>query len=945
MTEEKVPDPEHEEDEQHDDPVISSRQLANSGSFTANGDLARSGAGVRGTIQHVVESVVGFSIRRPFLVVLIAIGILIGAKQYTTRLELKSDFLELLPRDSPGFIAFEQQLKRMGGGASLNIIVESPDRKANERYIDEVSRRVLAVADARKKCVVDACGPGYVEEDLRDAKRTVTGCSEKCGPELVSYVETGTKEVREFFQGNKWLYADLSDLENADSTLDHQIAMKSGMVSNLEGDDDDLGGEKKKPTAGDAGAPGGEEKKAALGMDEFHDRWEQKGRKNDDFPTGYFATTDGTMLGIRIVSPTTGTGDKGGDLLLKQVEGIVKGLDAPKDMKIGFAGDIPNAIAEKESIVSEAAWATGIAALLILVGIFTFFRSFSALVVMLFPTTVGIACAYSFATATFGYVNTSGAFLGAIILGNGINYPIVLLSRYREFVARGMTPEAAKQAAVWNAFRAELVGASVAGIAYGSLVITRFRGFSQFGMIGFVGMLLVWLSIIPLVPALITIFERFRARARVAAFVEKRDALFDKPAVSWLFTKVDASGTSGPVIRLIARATEKKPGWFLAVAGVITVVALVKVPAFLKDPWEYNFAHLGSSSSKENDGAGAWSSKAEKVFGGKMNIAGARMLATSAAQVPAVKAQILANDAKDPQGKLVDEVNSIADLMPGSDAEQKAKLAVLDRIRDRLTERVLFDMSPDDRRKLLEMKPPETLKVIEHKDIPALMRRRFEEKNGTIGTVFYVKFVDLSFSDGHNLLRIAKTTDNVTLPDGTVVKTASRSTIFAEMIRSMERDGPLASFASLGAVAVVVVIATGTKRGAIAVLLSLIMGVIWMIGGAAWTDLKLNFLNFIALPITFGIGCEYPFNIFDRSRLLGGDIALAVRRSGGAVALCSFTTTIGYGSLLFADNQALKSFGRLAASGEITCIACAMLVLPSLLHVWKRRKSKRAAAT
>ena len=39
------------------------------------------------------------------------------------------------------------------------------------------------------------------------------------------------------------------------------------------------------------------------------------------------------------------------------------------------------------------------------------------------------------------------------------------------------------------------------GDAYGSLVITRFRGFSQFGMIGFVGMLLVWISIIPLVPS------------------------------------------------------------------------------------------------------------------------------------------------------------------------------------------------------------------------------------------------------------------------------------------------------------------------------------------------------------------------------------------------------------------------------------------------------------
>src|SRR6185503_5995655 len=161
----------------------------------------------------------------------------------------------------------------------------------------------------------------------------------------------------------------------------------------------------------------------------------------------------------------------------------------------------------------------------------------------------------------------------------------------------------------------------------------------------------------------------------------------------------------------------------------------------------------------------------------------------------------------------------------------------------------------------------------------------------------------VSFSDGRTLLRMAKTTDNVKLPDGTVVKTASRSSIFAEMIRSMERDGPLATGASLIAVSVVVLLATASLRGFICVMASLVLAVVWMMGIAAWTDMKLNFLNFIALPITFGIGCEYPFNIFDRSRLLGGDVTMAIRRTGGAVALCSYTTMVGYGSLLFADNQ------------------------------------------
>ena len=122
-------------------------------------------------------------------------------------------------------------------------------------------------------------------------------------------------------------------------------------------------------------------------------------------------------------------------------------------------------------------------------------------------------------------------------------------------------------------------------------------------------------------------------------------------------------------------------------------------------------------------------------------------------------------------------------------------------------------------------------------------------------------------------------------------------------------------------------------RGALAVLAALLMGVTWLVGGAAWLGEKLNYVNFVTLPITFGIGCEYPFNVYDRSRLLGGDVSAAVRRVGGAVALCSYTTVVGYGSLLFADFQALQSFGRLAVSGEIACLTGALLLLPSLLHL------------
>jgi predicted exporter len=333
-------------------------------------------------------------------------------------------------------------------------------------------------------------------------------------------------------------------------------------------------------------------------------------------------------------------------------------------------------------------------------------------------------------------------------------------------------------------------------------------------------------------------------------------------------------------------------------------------------------------------GAGEWSNKANVVFGGKMNIAGALMLADTPEQVPLLKKAILDNDARDPQGTMIAEITTIESYLPGTPEEQARKLEVLDRNRERLSPRVLADAAPDERATLLRMKPPESLHVLGARDLPPLLARRFTENDGRVGTVLYVKPKnDVVFADAHNHLRLSQTTDNVRLPDGTVVMTASRSSIFAEMIRSMRRDGPLASIVAFSLVLVVVRAASRGLRQFVVVVVSLLVGVTWLLGVAAWFDFRVNYVNFIALPITLGIGCEYPFNIADRTRQLAWDASMAVRRSAGAVMLCSFTTIVGYGSLVLSDFQALASFGKLAVVGEIACIFSAIFLLPSLFHV------------
>jgi predicted RND superfamily exporter protein len=843
-------------------------------------------------IRRLVFVMVDFGGRWPYLVVGAGLALLAASWSYARTIEVRSDVMELLPRDSAGFKAFERRLERVGGRATITVVVESPDRAANERFIDALDAKLRAALDERARC-------------LRTCD-SEAACTAACGPELIAFIESGTKEVRAFFERNKWLFADLAELEDADATLDHQIAIRGGLV-------EDLGDEAEKP-------------ESTLGMDRFREGWQRRADEHDDFPTGYFASPDGTQMALFVVSNGTGLGRVQDDQLIARVQRLVEEL-APESfhpqLRVGLGGDLPNAKAEKDALRSEALTATGIVLVLILLGVRWFYGSSWAIPLVFFPPLFGVGCAFAFATWRYGYVNTSGAFLGAIILGNGVNYPIVLYSRYKEFRARGMVPDVARREAVWNAFRAELVGATVASIAYGSLTVTRFRGFSQFGVIGFIGMLLVWISMIPCLPASLVLMERMQARLP--------RWMREKPA------KLGEDESRSRISRAVGNATERWPLLFVGLAAVVTILAAVKLPGYLRDPWEYDFDKLGSKGARAS-GAYQWSAKANRILERGKGEEGFLVLADKPEQVPLVKERILANDAADPKGKLLDRVSTLQDFLPGTPEEQVAKLEVLARIRERITPSVLSRLDEDEAKKVSEMRPPEALHVIGSDDLPPLLKHRFTERDGTIGTPFYVFYRQgVSRNDGHILLRLSTTIDGIVLPDGTKVATASRSTVFAEMIRALEHDGPVATAVSFVSVVIVVLLATASKRGAFAVVLSLVMGVTWTLGLGAWLGVRLNFLNFVALPITFGIGSEYPFNIYDRSRLLGGDVTRAVKLHFGAVALCSYTTVIGYGSLLFSDNQALRSFGKLAITGEIACVIGALFFLPSVLHLIARR--------
>jgi predicted RND superfamily exporter protein len=184
---------------------------------------------------------------------------------------------------------------------------------------------------------------------------------------------------------------------------------------------------------------------------------------------------------------------------------------------------------------------------------------------------------------------------------------------------------------------------------------------------------------------------------------------------------------------------------------------------------------------------------------------------------------------------------------------------------------------------------------------------------------------------------LASFTNELRRIGGSDARPAGSIPLSADIISSISRDGPLATIAALIGVMLLVTAIFRFNRSTLLIVGSLLIGVLWLTAAILVLKVKVNFCNFIAFPITFGIGVDYSVNVMARYRQTGErDVLEAIRSTGGAVALCSMTTIIGYGSLLLAQNRALFLFGLVAVLGELCCLVTAVVVLPAVLATWSR---------
>jgi predicted RND superfamily exporter protein len=724
------------------------------------------------------------------------------------------------------------------------------------------------------------------------------------GPPIVTSAEDGVQNARAFLESRSGLFAGLPELQKLHDDVEARWQWEVGQQTGSNLDDD-----APPPPVTAEGV------RKSLGVD--------KGTEaSKRFPDGYYQSADGHAV-VVVARSAAVSGDLArAQATLDHVKAVVGDvLRSPEaaGVKAGYAGDLVTGLAEYGAVRRDLVDVGALGIGLVLGVVLLFFMRLRALVAMGLTIAAGIAWTFGATQLAIGHLNVATGFLFSIVAGNGINFGIIYMARYFEERRAGRSPADAVLLAHEHTWPSTLTAAAAAAAAYSSLWVTDFRAFKHFAFIGGFGMVACWVATYTLLPSILLLFERVRP------FAGNEATLFGRLRMRG----VRYDGLFGATVRRAPRVLVAA-GAALACVGVALAIPYVR-----SDPMEYDMGHLQS-----NLGQGAEMYRVSHLAGG---ILGANLDSAMAVALdrvdqvdPFVQTLEARRTAAPENAKPFEAIHSILDFVP---RDQGKKLPLLLELRDKL-ERAhgRGSITEADWKELQANLPPEDLRTFGIDDLPDDLARPFTEKSGIRGRLVLIEpTAGKSDSDLRYLMRWADSFRETQLPNGDVVHGSGRAVIFADMLESVVHDIPKCIGLSLGMTILAVLVTFRRRSSAIAVLAALAVGIAWVTLGLVVAGVRIHFFNFIALPITFGIGVDYAVNVVQRYDADGRRGILDVLRStGGPVILCSFTTTLGYLALLGSINQAIRGLGLLAVMGEIACLLAAVLVLPAALVLRER---------
>jgi len=889
---------------------------------------------------RLLRRVVRLSCRRPLVTTLLSLILAVAGVTYTLHaLSFKTSGRDLLPKDAGYVVRYNQYAREFGELEDIVIVIEARAFEVARDYAARLVRELRA-SPLKFPRVAYRVDPKHFE-----------------GRQLLYLSEEQLKEIRDrIFDHQEFMESFAGDPSLARLIEGANAAMTSAFVSNLF----DLG----------IGQDSGEDTRfLQLVLDQIAGRLEHPTPYRSPWGTlfslserpadaGYFLSGDKSLLFVLVETPES---QKGSFMRNRRAIEIVRGVIADlkpafPTVQAGVTGGPTLSNDEMTAAFHDSSVATVLAfGLTLLVMLLAFWRVGKPLL-MLAVLAVTLAWSMGIITLTVGHLTIFSVMFISIVIGIGIDYGIYFLFRYEEEIFLGRNLKEALEQTAARAGPGMLIGALTAGGTFYVLMLTDFRGIQELGFIAGTAILMAWLGMMTLFPALVVIVDR-RHTERPRNQAPRAQAL-ERMHV--------------PVLDRLTRY----PKAVLTIAGVATAASLWALPQV---GFDYNLLNLQPKGTESV----IW----EKRILANTGRSGFNGLASATSLEELRRKQEAFENLP-----TVSEVDSVLRVIPDN---QKEKIAIVRTFApvvapvrvgrpspvdlDRLT-RALGDL----KRRLdifaaeAEDKLPEDLKQLRTRtmalttalqstsrevsepaltylqsqlygdfitnffdlqrnlnpreiglaDVPDELRRKFIGKRGDFLLQIHPK-VDIWEREGaRQFVRELRSVD----PDVT-----GSPIITYEAIGYMERayfQGTAYAIILVGLLAALMI-----RRGkeTLLALLPLVLALLWTIGLMRVFHLQFTLANVWGLPLIVGASAEFGLNVIVRyfeGRDYGGP--LIARSTIMAVALNGVTTIVGFGTLMIARHQGIFGLGLLLTIGASCALLASLVVLPVILRLIAR---------
>lgn len=841
--------------------------------------------------NRVALAYANFIVRRPLpiLLLLIVLGVASGYAAVQLRSRINTNQLDLISQDMQEVKDVKRVIDMIGGTGYLIVALRSED----SQKMKEVSDDIAAMLQADK-------------ENVR----------------YISY-----KLPVEFMQENMVLFVNTEDLKEVkkrvSAYLKDQLRRSNPFFIELK---------KTEPVK--------------LELQDIIDKYSHVGKKSirDD----YLISDDGKMITI-LIKPMWDSNQL--DRTKRYVEDVLKpaldryrnrGVTLVEDYKrmgdaktiaYGFTGTYKMAVDDSYAIDRSIEPITYIAFISIIAITILFFRRVFPSVIVILGMILGTLLTMGFTYLTIGSLNMVTSMLGGILMGFGVDYGIHFTFRTRLELGAGKPYDIAIRDALVNAGRPALVSAVVTGGSFAVLMVSDFRGFSQFGFLAACGTLIIGFTLFSWCPAILSLIGR-----RWPEVPKKLVGIMVPPR---------SHGAHGEEVRI------PNPKLMLSIC-----VALVAVICAFAIPWTDYIppkGHVPTLWERLKGGVHFdYNTRAlipEDQFSVKLNDEINDRFKIYSDPI-AVYTRDLAEtkelfDELQPLDKkkysTIDSVVSIYTFVPPK-ATAEANAKVLAEWQEELKDIDPTALPPDLQDKAALFKKILGAKPFDVTQVPDIYASQFRElpttkpENRGYLTLIYPG-VDLW--DGKNNLKFSDETAVIRTKSGKEFRSAGAPILYAKLARIVLADGRLTLLLTALWILLMHYGDFRSVKLALASVIPLGVGLLMTLGMMSLTNQRLNFMNIVILPILLGFGVSHGLYLLHRF-LEGVSPIVALRSVGAAVASSTLTAIAGFAALFAASHYGLQSMGLVACLGLFNTLVVSFTVLAAVLQLIHDQRVKEA---